>query len=143
MTIDPPAATSHEPVQGNKKIADQYANSEHLDIEDETIRAEEDAQKAYEDFVKDTNNSIEAKSKDIINKSENKAKAESNLVETKESKEAAMLELEQKENNNFSRACDLMRKRPMQARARNSRFSDTRNLKNKLNHVFKTNKWYK
>merc|ERR1719463_501955 len=34
-------------------------------MEAETIRAEEDAQKAYEDFVKDTNNSIEEKSKDI------------------------------------------------------------------------------
>merc|ERR1719262_560754 len=43
-------------------------------MEAETIRAEEDAQKAYEDFVKDTNNSIEAKNKDITNKVENKAK---------------------------------------------------------------------
>merc|ERR1719407_268944 len=32
-------------------------------MESETIRSEEDAQKAYEDFVKDTNNSIEEKSK--------------------------------------------------------------------------------
>merc|ERR1711897_72056 len=39
-------------------------------MEAETIRSEEDAQKAYEDFVKDTNASIEAKSKDIVNKSE-------------------------------------------------------------------------
>merc|ERR1712232_980581 len=45
-------------------------------MEAETIRAEEDAQKAYEDFVKDTNNSIEAKTKDIPNKSESKATAE-------------------------------------------------------------------
>merc|ERR1719453_2196381 len=44
-------------------------------MEAETIRSEEDAQKAYEDFVKDTNGSIEAKSKDIVNKSESKAKA--------------------------------------------------------------------
>merc|ERR550537_2041498 len=45
-------------------------------MEAETIRSEEDAQKAYEDFVKETNASIEAKSKDIVNKSETKAKAE-------------------------------------------------------------------
>merc|ERR1719343_682261 len=32
-------------------------------MEAEAIRSEEDAQKAYEDFVKETNNSIEAKSK--------------------------------------------------------------------------------
>merc|ERR1711881_341344 len=37
-------------------------------MEAEAIRAEEDAQKAYEDFVKETNGSIEAKSKDIVNK---------------------------------------------------------------------------
>jgi len=81
-------------------------------MEAETIRAEEDAQKAYEDFVKDTNNSIEAKSKDIINKSENKAKAESDLVETKESKEAAMLELEQLSNYNaqLHQSCDFVQK---------------------------------
>merc|ERR1711879_1027944 len=56
-------------------------------MEAETIRAEEDAQKAYEDFVKDTNNSIEAKNKDITNKSETKAQTEADLVTTKESKE--------------------------------------------------------
>merc|ERR1719145_271680 len=67
-------------------------------MEAETIRSEEDAQKAYEDFVKDTNGSIEAKSKDIVNKSETKAKAEADLVEAKENKEAVMLELEQLSN---------------------------------------------
>merc|ERR1712060_164111 len=39
-------------------------------MEAEAIRSEEDAQKAYEDFVKETNNSIEAKSRDIVNRSE-------------------------------------------------------------------------
>jgi len=62
-------------------------------MEAEVIRSEEDAQKAYEDFVKDTNASIEEKSKDIVNKSESKAKAEADLVESKESKENVMLEL--------------------------------------------------
>merc|ERR1712186_221410 len=69
-------------------------------MEAEAIRDEEDAQKAYEDFVKETNASVEAKSKDIVNKSENKAKAEGKLVETKETKEATMLELEQLSNYN-------------------------------------------
>merc|ERR1712151_659752 len=67
-------------------------------MEAEAIRSEEDAQKAYEDFVKETNASIEAKSKEIVNKSGLKAKAEGELVETKESKEAVMLELEQLSN---------------------------------------------
>ena len=51
-------------------------------MEAEAIRAEEDAQKAYEDFVKETNASIEAKSEDIV-KSESKPKAEADLVEAK------------------------------------------------------------
>jgi len=81
-------------------------------MEAEAIRSEEDAQKAYEDFVKETNASIEAKSKEIVNKSEEKAKAESELVETKESKEAVMLELEQLSNYNaeLHQSCDFVMK---------------------------------
>merc|ERR1719254_179035 len=81
-------------------------------MEAETIRSEEDAQKAYEDFVKDTNASIEAKSKDIVNKSETKAQAESDLVATKESKEATLLELEQLSNYNaqLHQSCDFVMK---------------------------------
>merc|ERR1712227_448628 len=72
----------------------------------------EDAQKAYEDFVKETNASIEAKSKDIVNKSESKAKAEADLVATKEAKEATMLELEQLSNYNaqLHQSCDFVMK---------------------------------
>merc|ERR1712060_824679 len=62
-------------------------------MEAEAIRSEEDAQKAYEDFVKETNNSIEAKSRDIVSKTEEKAEAETDLVEANKAKEAVMLEL--------------------------------------------------
>merc|ERR1712187_211420 len=81
-------------------------------MEAETIRSEEDAQKAYEDFVKETNASIEAKSKEIVNKSELKAKTESDLVTTKDSKEATMLELEQLSNYNaqLHQSCDFVMK---------------------------------
>merc|ERR1712032_1657157 len=81
-------------------------------MEAEAIRSEEDAQKAYEDFVKETNASIEAKSKEIVNKSELKAKAEGELVETKEAKEAVMLELEQLSNYNaeLHQSCDFVLK---------------------------------
>jgi hypothetical protein len=81
-------------------------------MEAETIRSEEDAQKAYEDFVKDTNASIEEKSKDIVNKSETKAKAEADLVEAKENKEAVMLELEQLSNYKaeLHSSCDFVMK---------------------------------
>merc|ERR1719148_310573 len=79
-------------------------------MEAEAIRSEEDAQKAYEDFVKETNNSIEAKSRDIVNKSEEKAKAEVGLVDAKKAKEAAMLELEQLSNYNseLHQSCDFV-----------------------------------
>merc|ERR1719217_353430 len=79
-------------------------------MEAETIRSEEDAQKAYEDFVMDTNNSIESKSKDIVNKSETKAKAETDLVEAKEAKEGVLLELEQLSNYNaqLHQSCDFI-----------------------------------
>jgi len=81
-------------------------------MEAEAIRSEEDAQKAYEDFVKETNASVEAKSKDIVNKSEEKAKAEGDLVEAKEAKEAVMLELEQLSNYNaeLHQSCDFVLK---------------------------------
>merc|ERR1719218_305681 len=64
-------------------------------MEADAIRSEEDAQKAYEDFVKETNASIEAKSKEMINKTEEKAKAEADLVQAKDDHEAVLLELEQ------------------------------------------------
>merc|ERR1719393_599378 len=81
-------------------------------MEAEAIRSEEDAQKAYEDFVKETNSSIEAKSKDIVNKSEEKAKAEADLVDAQESKEAVILELEQLSNYKaqLHQSCDFVTK---------------------------------
>merc|ERR1719446_907280 len=48
-------------------------------MEAEVIRAEEDAQKAYEDFVKDSNASIQEKTKSMTNKIEERAKAEEDL----------------------------------------------------------------
>jgi hypothetical protein len=81
-------------------------------MEAETIRSEEDAQKAYEDFVKETNASIEAKSKDIVSKSEVKAKKEGDLVEAREEKESVMVELEQLSNYNaeLHSSCDFVMK---------------------------------
>merc|ERR1719327_647348 len=81
-------------------------------MEAETIRAEEDAQKAYEDFVKATNGSIEAKSKEIVAKSEAKAKAETDVVEAEQAHESVMLELEQLSNYNaqLHTSCDFVLK---------------------------------
>merc|ERR1739842_274295 len=79
-------------------------------MESEAIRDEEDAQKAYEDFVKETNASIETKSKDIVNKSEHKAKAETDHVRANELKDSTMLELEQLSNYNaeLHQSCDFV-----------------------------------
>merc|ERR1719215_1237798 len=81
-------------------------------MEAEAIRAEEDSQKAYEDFVKETNASIEAKNADIVNKSEVKAKAEMGLVKAKQGKESTMVELQQLSNYNseLHGSCDFVMK---------------------------------
>merc|ERR1719182_1222371 len=81
-------------------------------MEQEAIRSEEDAQQAYEGFVKETNASIEAATKDMINKSEEKAKAEDDKVQAEKEKEATMLELEQLSNYNaeLHQSCDFVLK---------------------------------
>merc|ERR1719321_2449453 len=79
-------------------------------LETDAIRAEEEAQKAYEDFVKDTNGSIEEKSKEIVNKSELKAKAEDDKVMAEESRDKILLDLEQLSNEaaDLHKACDFV-----------------------------------
>jgi len=79
-------------------------------MEAEALKAEDDAQKAYEGFVKDTNASIEAKSKEIVNKSEHKAKAEGALVQANEFKDQVMTELDQLSNYNAELhvSCDFV-----------------------------------
>merc|ERR1719395_363752 len=81
-------------------------------MEAEAIRSEADAQKAYEDFTKETNADIEAATKDMVNKTEEKAKAEADKVEAEKEKEATMLELEQLSNYNaeLHQSCDFVLK---------------------------------
>jgi hypothetical protein len=81
-------------------------------MESECIRDEEDAQKAYEDFVKESNNSIELKSKEIVAKSEAKATAQTDDVQTTKEKEDALLELEMLSNYNaeLHESCDFVMK---------------------------------
>ena len=54
--------------------------SETKTMEADAVKAETDAQKAYESFVKDANASMEEKVRDITNKSEEKATAEADKV---------------------------------------------------------------
>merc|ERR1719399_2490190 len=81
-------------------------------MEAEAIRDEENAGKAYEDFVMDTNASIEAAKKSIVEKSEEKAQAEIDLTDAEEALAAAELELEQLANYALQvhQACDYILK---------------------------------
>lgn len=81
-------------------------------MEAEAIKSEDDAQGAYEDFLKETNASIEAKVKEISNKDMEKAKAEAELVETKEAKEEVVVELEELSSYNaeLHQSCDYVMK---------------------------------
>ncbi len=79
-------------------------------MENEAIRSESDAQTAYETFVKETNNSIEAKTQDIVNKHEERAKAEVALVEQKKTLESVNAELEMLGNYKaeLHQSCDFI-----------------------------------
>jgi len=81
-------------------------------MEAEALRAEEEAQAAYEQFVKDSNASIQEKTKSQVNKTEEKAKAEENMNQAIQDKEAALLELEQLSNYNaeLHQSCDFVMK---------------------------------
>merc|ERR1719456_2045458 len=67
-------------------------------MEAEAIRGEADSQKAYEDFVKDTNNAIDAATVQMTNTAEAKAKAEGENTEAKLDLDAATTELAQLKN---------------------------------------------
>jgi len=81
-------------------------------MEEDAIYAEQKAQVGYEDFVKDTNGSIEEKSKEMVNKSELKAKAEDDKVKSEESRDNILLELEMLSNEaaDLHKACDFVLK---------------------------------
>merc|ERR1719223_1115259 len=81
-------------------------------MENEAIVAEEDAQKGYENFVKDSNGSIEDKTKEIVEKTEENAKAKENHVESTEAKDNAVAELDElsEANGELHASCDFVMK---------------------------------
>jgi len=81
-------------------------------LEAEATRAEEESQKAYEDFVAETMASIDEKSKDVVNKSEELAKAEEDKAQAETDKENVMLELDQLANEkaDLHKTCDFVMK---------------------------------
>jgi len=80
--------------------------------EAEAIKSEEDAQKAYEQFVMDTNFSIDTAAKEIVNKSEQKAVTEVDLNEAEKALEALELEISQLESSKMEihNSCDFVLK---------------------------------
>merc|ERR1719159_2076707 len=78
-------------------------------LEAEAIRGEEDSQKAYEEFVQDTNNSLDEATKDLVSKTDMKAKAEAEKVEAETEHEATMGELESlmSESADLHKSCDF------------------------------------
>jgi len=63
-------------------------------LENEAIASEEDAQEAYEDFMKDSNKALKKYAETIVNLSEAKAKAESGISMAKSDLSLTMKELE-------------------------------------------------
>merc|ERR1719198_1161182 len=81
-------------------------------MEADAIYAEEKAQVGYEEFVKDTNGSLEEKTKELANKSELVAKAKDDKIKAEESRDNILLELEMlmNENADLHKACDFVLK---------------------------------
>merc|ERR1719456_590707 len=81
-------------------------------LETEAIYAEEDAQKAYENFVKGSNESIEEKTKDLINKTEVKGKTEAQKAEKEKNRDEVLATLETlaAENHYLHVSCDYLLK---------------------------------
>eukprot|EP00746_Dinoflagellata_sp_MGD_P163079 gnl/MRDRNA2_/MRDRNA2_90943_c0_seq1.p1 gnl/MRDRNA2_/MRDRNA2_90943_c0~~gnl/MRDRNA2_/MRDRNA2_90943_c0_seq1.p1 ORF type:complete len:270 (+),score=106.64 gnl/MRDRNA2_/MRDRNA2_90943_c0_seq1:117-812(+) len=81
-------------------------------LEAEAIRGEEEAQKSYEDFVKDTNASVEKKTKEITTKSEELAKATSDKTKAEDQRDDILQELEMLNNEaaDLHKACDFVLK---------------------------------
>merc|ERR1711971_2883 len=63
-------------------------------MENEVVNAEVDAQAFYENFMKDSNTSVEQSKKSIRNMSKHRANTKSALVGAKSDFDATMLELE-------------------------------------------------
>merc|ERR1719263_2524479 len=81
-------------------------------MEAEAIRAEEDSQKAYEDFVQDTNDSVEGKKKDLAAKTRTKSKTEAEQLEREVDLDHTMSALDQlaTELGDIHRSCDFLMK---------------------------------
>merc|ERR1719161_3180922 len=67
--------------------------SESEDVEKKALNAENEAQKAYEEYISDSNAAVAAASTNIMNKSGSKAKAEQDKIQATESRDATIQDL--------------------------------------------------
>merc|ERR1719473_1899979 len=67
--------------------------TESEDVEKKALNAENEAQKAYEEYIADSNASNSAAATNIMNKSGSKAKAEQDKIATTESRDATIQDL--------------------------------------------------
>merc|ERR1719401_2482912 len=81
-------------------------------MEDEAITAEQDAQNAYENFMKDSNKAITAYTEKIVNMKGSLAKAKEDLVMSKSDLMATMKKLEElhSELGDLKSSCDYILK---------------------------------
>jgi chromosome segregation ATPase len=111
-----PAAFSNNAEQnsgGNRVIAmlDEVA-ADSKKTEEETIASEEDAQTAYENFMKDSNKSIQHNLEMITNMNEARAKAKDSLSQAKTDLKQTMADLEalHETNGDLHKSCDFVLK---------------------------------
>jgi len=105
------------------------------DMEKQAARDEADAQKAYEEFVVETNAAIDEKNKDIVNKTERRAQAAKDKVKTEGEKENQMMELETLSNTKaeLHQQCDFITKNfDLRQSTRDAEVEALRNVKNIL-----------
>jgi len=81
-------------------------------LESEAIRAEENSQKAYEDFVVDSNNTLEALKKELASKTQTHGKTDSEKLDSEVDLDHIMSSLDQlaTENADIHRSCDFVLK---------------------------------
>jgi len=91
----PPGFTAYKNQNtGVLSLLEQILN-ESATLEKEATQAEADAQRAYETFVKDSNESIETKQKSLVNREETKSVAEADLNEAHQNLAGVVTELGQ------------------------------------------------
>jgi chromosome segregation ATPase len=82
----PPGFKQYKKKEGGNKVVSMIEDiiAESQRLENEAIQAENDAQAAYEDFVKKTNNEVAALQQEISDKSDTRASAKSELIQAEQ-----------------------------------------------------------